>query len=153
MPVSAFGEPAVVRRFMPAYDVARVVRIDAIVFVFITPFRFVSQLIVRVACPGNRHYTWVCIYASLALAKVRQLAMFLMFPPRMALDWSVQSMHDPRHPSWYGFQSEMPLMGGAVFDLRLPRRASGLYVGVRDWHQGPGRQFVPPRLYSFCGPE
>ena len=62
--------------------------------------------------------------------------MFLMFPPRMALDWSVQSMHDPRHPSWYGFQSETPLMGGAVFDLRLPRRASGLYVGVRDWHQG-----------------
>ena len=56
--------------------------------------------------------------------------MFLMFPPRMALDWSVQSMHDPRH------QSETPLMGGAVFDLRLPRRASGLYVGVRDWHQG-----------------
>ena len=36
-----FGQPAVVRRFLPAYEVARVVRMDAIVCFFINLFRFV----------------------------------------------------------------------------------------------------------------
>ena len=64
-----FGEPAVVRRFMPAYDVARVVRTDAIVFFSLLLFVSFPNLLF-VSFVLERHSSWVCIYASLALAKV-----------------------------------------------------------------------------------
>ena len=40
-----------------------------------------------------------------------------------------------------GFRSASPLLGGALFDVRLPTAAVGMYIGIKEW-QGTRRSYV-----------
>ena len=66
---------------------------------------------------------------------VRQLAMLPMFPDNLFLQWQGRrviggpgALHNMA-----GFESALPLMGRATFDLILPENLVGMYIGLRDW--------------------
>ena len=60
--------------------------------------------------------------------------MFLMFPPRMELDWTCVAAQPPaQNGNLVIFQSQAPLMGAASFEMSFPERATGLYIGVQQW--------------------
>ena len=73
------------------------------------------------------------ILASAAIANIRQLALFHVFPPAVAREWNAAVIPPaPANMNLGGFTSHGPLMGSATFDLRLPPHAAGLCVGMQE---------------------
>lgn len=68
----------------------------------------------------------------------RQLAMFITVPGNAYLEWNAIGVrpHPGSGPGRLtgGFHSSQPLMGGAAFDLSLPSKALGVYIGVHEHH-------------------
>ena len=87
--------------------------------------------------------------------RVRQLAMFQ--PSNALLVWRAESVQIPQNMvnGMSGFRSVGPLMGGASFNLQLPKSASGLYIVVREWRGAKqtylriDNLFRPETMWSF----
>ena len=87
--------------------------------------------------------------------RVRQLAMFQ--PSNALLVWRAESVQIPQNMvnGMSGFRSVGPLMGGASFNLQLPKSASGLYIAVREWRGAKqtylriDNLFRPETMWSF----
>ncbi|CAE7036636.1 unnamed protein product [Symbiodinium sp. CCMP2592] len=75
--------------------------------------------------------------AHLVTVNIRQLAMFHVFPRNVMLEWTARGVVGGPGPAacrhMAGFESSGPLMGAAVFDVVLPCKVVGMYIGVRDW--------------------
>ncbi|CAE7810987.1 unnamed protein product [Symbiodinium sp. CCMP2592] len=82
--------------------------------------------------------------ARATIVNVRQLAMFITVPGNAYVEWSAIGVR-PQPGSgpgslMGGFHSSQPLMGGAAFDLSLPSKAIGVYIGVHE-HHGTRRSY------------
>ena len=75
--------------------------------------------------------------------KVSQVPLFEDLPRNAFVSWKAVQVgpHTLHHRFGLGFQSDSPLLGCAVFDLRLPRSAAGMYIGVREWQGGERRTY------------
>ena len=83
----------------------------------------------------------VCAVARSLTIATKQLAMFQSVPANACIVWRVNAVvrHRATGNRVVGFLSDNPLLGHAAFDLWLPRRVSGIYIGVRQW-QGEERR-------------
>ena len=84
--------------------------------------------------------------ARVVTVAVEQLTLFDDVPDNCFIAWEARKtgahpLNQRSSVGVLGFRSASTLLGGALFDVRLPTAAVGMYIGIKEW-QGTRRSYV-----------